>query len=369
MTRVELQLFWLRIHRWIGLSLLLVFFALALTGSVLTFPDFFERLANPERFPDRSAHSAPVRSSPLSQVVESASAHLPEGDHLSALRFPASAGGSIMAAGQVIGPPNMGLGPPRRAKVWVDPADAQVLSTHDGTADFMWSMHATHGHLLLRGVGKQVVAWMGVILLVSAGTGLWLWWPGLRHIGRALRWQRHASVNLNLHRQSGAIVVLILLLETLTGIYVAVPRFFASMIEPATQSSERSEGPSRATSLVSPGLDIDEVLRSARALVPDAPLESIFLPTGKLPEWAVNFGGETAQVVRVAELDGAARLLPRGPPGRADRVEAVMTDIHFGHYGLLWQWTVFFSGVILALLSITGLVIWWQGRQRRKHRA
>lgn len=369
MTRIELQRFWLRIHRWIGLALLPVFFALAVTGSVLTFPDFFERLANPERFPDRPSSGALSTTATLSEVIETAAKRLPEGDHPSALRFPMTADGSIMVAGQVIGPPNMGLGPPRRAKVWVDPADAQVLSTHDGTADFMWSMHATHGHLLLKGIGKKVVAWMGVILLVSAGTGLWLWWPGLRHIGRALKWQRTASVNLNLHRQSGAIIVVILILETITGIYVAVPGFFASMIEPATQAGGRSEGPSRAKSLESPQLDIDEVLHSARALVPHGRLESIFLPTGNLPAWTVNFDDEGPRVVRVSEADGSAQRLPREAPGRADRVETVMTDIHFGFYGPLWQWTVFLSGVVLALLSVTGLVIWWQGRQRRKRSA
>ncbi|MCW5571640.1 MAG: PepSY domain-containing protein [Steroidobacteraceae bacterium] len=364
-SRIGLQQLWLRVHRWIGLGLLPVFAALALTGAVLVFPTFFDRLANPERYPDRASDTVAAAST----LLREGAVRLPQGDRPSAIRYP-EAGGAVMVAGQVSGPPNLGLGPPKRAKVWLDPADGAVLSTSDGRADFLWSMHATHGHLLLKGVGRDLLAWIGVVLLVSAASGLWLWWPGLRHVGRALRWQHRASISLNLHRQSGAVIALILILETITGIYVAAPAVFTSVIEPGAPARQMSEGPAATLSLASPRLDIDAALQAAVAVVPEGRIASIFLPTEKLAAWVVNFESEDgSRAVHVAEADGRATLRPAPPPGPARRVESVMTDLHFGHYGVIWRWVVFLSGVAMSLLAITGPLIWLQGRKRRAKRA
>ena len=362
-SRVALQQLWLRIHRWIGLGLLPVFALLALTGAVLVYPTFFDRLANANRYPDTPVDGVIGPTA----VLNAARAHLPEGDWPSAIRYPEQ-GSAVMVAGQVRGPPNMGLGPAQRAKVWLDPADGEVLAASDGSADFLWAMHATHGHLLLKGTGREVVASLGVVLLVSAGSGLWLWWPRLRHLGRALRWQRRASISLNLHRQSGALIVLILILETITGIYIAVPALFASLIEREAPVRQLREGPSDTRTLLSPKLDADEALRVAQSVIPQGRVESIFLPTERHAAWIVNVAAEAPRAVQVADADGTAGLQPAARASPARRVEAVMTDLHFGHFGAIWRGVVFLSGVIMGLLVITGPLIWLQGRKRRAGR-
>jgi uncharacterized iron-regulated membrane protein len=38
--------------------------------------------------------------------------------------------------------------------------------------------------------------------------------------------------------------------------------------------------------------------------------------------------------------------------------------------GVIWQVVIFLGGIIPALLSVTGLIIWWRARQaRRRSRA
>jgi uncharacterized iron-regulated membrane protein len=362
-SRVAVQQLWLKIHRWIGLGLLPAFALLGITGSVLVFPDFFERLAHPGRYPDGASDMRVGASAALRE----ASAYLPEGDRPSAIRFPKQ-GSALMVAGQVRAAPALGLGPPQRAKVWLDPASGKVLSVSDGSVDFLWAMHATHGHMLLQGAGREVIAMLGVVLLVSAGSGLWLWWPKLRHLGRALRWQRHASISMNLHRQSGAIVALILVLETITGIYVAVPALFAPLIERDAAVRQMSEGPAAARTLASPRLDADEALRAAQVALPEGRIESVFLPTEGHAAWTVNLSAEGPRIVRVADADGTACVQPVARPGPARRVEKVMTDLHFGHYGAIWRGIVFLSGVVMSFLVITGPLMWLQGRKRRARR-
>ncbi len=90
-SRIGLQQLWLRVHRWIGLGLLPVFAALALTGAVLVFPTFFDRLANPERYPDRASDTVAAAST----LLREGAVRLPQGDRPSAIRYP-EAGGAVM---------------------------------------------------------------------------------------------------------------------------------------------------------------------------------------------------------------------------------------------------------------------------------
>lgn len=363
--RVRLQLFWLKIHRWIGLTLLAVFTALALTGSLLVWPDHFDRWVNPARYPASTA-AAVV---PPSTLIRSAQAALPAGDRVSAIRF-ANDITAVRAVGQVNGPAPLDLGPPSRAMVWLDPATGAVLATADGAGGFQWLLRAVHGHLLSSSWGRELVALAGLILLTSACTGLWLWWPGTRHLGRALKWRRQASVSMNLHRQGGAIVVLVLALEAFTGVYVSVPFLFAHQAAAPSGTAQTAEHPPAPQTIATPQQDADAVLATARAQLPDARPATLSLPTQNSPEWVVTFetvAGERS--VRIADATGAARVDADKMPSAAQRIQHVMEDIHFGNHGPIWQTVVFLSGIALVLLSVTGLLLWLQGRARRLRHA
>lgn len=352
---------WLTIHRWIGLGLLIVFAALGITGAALTYPEFFDRLAHPERYPERAA-TAPLAAT---EVLRIAGQALPAGDRVAAIRYPAGEQ-AILVGGQASAAPPLGIGPPGRVRAWLDPADGHVLAIAAPGADFLWTMHATHGHLLLPSWGGEVLAVAGIVLLCSAGTGLWLWWPGLQRIPRALRWRSAASISMNLHRQTGAIIILILILETITGIWLAVPSLFAALIEPGMATGRSAGYPPATTTLAVTGLPIDQAVADAAELVPGGELDSIFLPTEQRPIWNISFRTATATVAVAVPDGGGEPAIPSGrPTGRAAAVESVMMRIHAGDFGAAWRFTVFLSGVVMTLLAVTGLLLWLQGRARR----
>jgi len=363
--RMRLQLFWLKIHRWIGLALLIVFTVLALTGSLLVWPDHFDRWVNPERYPT----SAAITFAPPTTLIRSAQTALPAGDQVSALRF-ANGITAVRAVGQVNGPAPMDLGPSSRAMVWLDPATGSILATAEGAGGFQWLLRAVHGHLLSSSWGRELVALAGLILLTSACTGLWLWWPGTRHLGRALKWRRQASISMNLHRQGGAIVVLILVLEAFTGVYVSVPFLFAHQDVAPSGIAQPIERPAAPRTMATPQQDADAVLAAAQARLPDARPAALSLPMQGSGEWVITFATATGErSVRIADATGEARVDAAETPNAAQRIQHVMEDVHFGNYGPLWQTVVFLSGVVLVLLSVTGLLLWLQGRARRMRHA
>lgn len=360
-TRAQLQLFWLKIHRWIGLALLAVFVAMAITGSLLVWPEHFDRMVNPDRYPA----DASVTPAPPSVFVSAAQAVLPEGDYVSAIRYPYGIAG-VKVVGQIHGPAPLDVGPPSRITLWLDPATGEVLSRDERTGGFLWSLRAFHGHLLLATGGREAVAIVGLILLASAGTGLWLWWPGLRNLARSLKWRRQVSVSMNLHRHGGAIIVLILIIEAFTGMYVSVPHVFTRLFDNAAGEAGHVEGPPPTRNIAAPQRTIDEVLASAQAQFPGAKTLSIFLPTEGPEQWIVNLASNDGErTVRIADSTGEVQVVPLHEPSAADRVERVMADIHFGALGPVWQMIVFLSGVLMAVLSVTGFLLWLQRRARK----
>ncbi len=63
--------------------------------------------------------------------------------------------------------------------------------------------HVLHGSLRLGWAGGRLVGAIAFLLLLSAFSGLWLWWPMKGPLTRALRWGRTPSTNANLHHQAG----------------------------------------------------------------------------------------------------------------------------------------------------------------------
>jgi hypothetical protein len=68
--------------------------------------------------------------------------------------------------------------------------------------------------------------------------------------------------------------------------------------------------------------------------------------------------------VKVA--DAGALASPPEPP-RPETLARTMRRWHDGtDMGLVWQVVIFLGGIIPALLSITGLIIWWRARRARR---
>src|SRR3546814_1357715 len=86
-----------------------------------------------------------------------------------------------------------------------------------------------HGHLMIPGVGRQVVGWLGVAMLISCVSGIWLWWPTVGSWLRGLRWRRHRNFDTNLHHLFGFWIAVPLFILSLTGAWISFPKFFAPL--------------------------------------------------------------------------------------------------------------------------------------------
>lgn len=119
-----------------------------------------------------------------------------------------------------------------------------------------------------------------------------------------------------------------------------------------------------------PALSIEAAVHQAAGALPGAgPVITVFTPSETNPVWAVSLGTSTGPAtVLVDDTNGSATVREEPAPGRAERVTSVMEAIHFGQGPLVWTVIIFASGIVLTLLSVTGLLIWMQERARRMKR-
>lgn len=347
MTKRRWRRAWFQIHKWIGLALAILVVPLGLSGTALVYGEALDGVVNPQRH----ATSGTARLTPDAYAA-AAAARLPPGGRVAQLRWPEGDGPVIVTAAGVAA--STRPGPPLRTLIWLDPPTARVLDRGSSDAGWMRFVHVLHGSLQIPAVGRIVVGLIGVAMMVSAVTGLWLWWPATGSALRGLRWRRRPGVIANLHHLLGFWVALPFLALSLTGAWIAFPITGGAKREPDRSAQARAR-PVAATRLTAAAASA-----RAAALLPGM-VRSITWPTERKPDWSVQIGVGRGRTVVVAD-DGAVAALAREPavPGGAMQLVRGMHEGSVG--GSLWRLVMFLTGLVPAVLAATGVVMWWRAR-------
>jgi len=353
MSKIGLRKAWFQVHKWIGLILAILIIPISLTGSALVSHDPLERAMHPERY----AVSGPA-GLPVTAYAASAQAVLGAGERLQRVEIPEEAGEPVTAAAM-----KAGVGRPQRLTVYLDPATAKVLGTARSGEGVFQVMHVLHGSLMVPGVGRQIVGWVGVAMLISSISGLWLWWPLTGSWRRGLRWKRHSNFDTNLHHQFGFWISVPLFVLSLTGVWISVAQWFAGFESAPAQRGPGGPGGRFAQPLVLPLAAMEPVVARAEEAAGGRAV-SVAWPTDRAPEWTVSVkpADGLAAEVKVGAEDHAAKVEPgRGEP--PETLARLMRRIHDGNgLPLAWQLIVFLGGILPAALAVTGIIMWWRAR-------
>jgi len=353
-TQLQFRRLWFQVHKWIGLTLALLIVPISLTGSALVWHDWLDERLNPERF----ATAAP--SLPPSAYAGAAARHARSGERLNALAYPRHGGPVVATLARTEQP---GRGRPVRTLLYLDPASARLLDRAASDEGAVRILHNLHGSLMVPGVGRQIVGWIGVAMLLSSLTGLWLWWPPSGRFVRGLKWRRRSTTSTNLHFQSGFWVALPLAILSSTGAWISFPAFFAALSgDPAgpsmTERMRRVAAPPAAETRLTPDL----ALAAARPLASGG-LVGLTWPAAGEAKWKVSFDRPGGAAEVTVDDRSAAATPPKAP--QAETTARMMRRIHDGNgMGALWQTIIFIGGLIPAILAVTGIMMWLRLRRR-----
>lgn len=341
LSKTKLRGLWFTVHKWIGLLLALLIIPISISGAALVWHDWLEEQLHPQRFAvSGTATLPPARYADAAQIV------LGPDKRIASLRYP-EAHGPVVVTGVPVTPPK---GQPQRTNVYLDGPSARVLDVAGGNDGAVRFLHVLHGSLMVPGLGRQIVGWVGVAMLVSSLSGLWLWWPLSGSLGRGLRWDRRPQFDANLHHQLGFWLCVPLAMLSFTGAWISFPAFFGPVV-----GEKAPQRPPPAVPVEAPALDVNSVVLKAGA----QPV-SITWPTAKSPNWKVALDTGEAEI---ADATGAVTMKPKGP----ETVARTMRRWHDGTgMGPVWQTVIFLGGIIPAVLAVTGLTMWVNSRRWRK---
>ena len=371
MSRKARQKLWRSVHWWLGLWAGCVFVLIGLTGSALVFYQTIDEWLNPER--RTVVGSGPYRS--FEDMVDAARAARPDLPGPYGLFLPGDRTGVVEAWFKA---PAGETGHIQDIEVTIDPYRAEVLS-RDRTwgRTFVSFIYEFHKDWLLDEVGEAVVGCVGLLLVLSIGSGLYLWWPKAGRYRQAITFNpRGTRIRryYDLHKLSGVAGSLVLLVLAFTGLYLEFPNYIVPLVKAALPVPVETEWHSTVTLGTRP-IPVDRAVAIARQRLPDGELKWIGLPQQvgdafqiglRQPEEVRRTSSDS--IVWLDQHSGAVLHVQDWREFTAgETVLAWLFPLHNGEaFGLAGRWIVFVSGFLPLVLYITALRMWWLKRQAHR---
>lgn len=356
---------WLQVHLWLGLTLGLVFVLFGLTGSALVFYREIDGWLNPAVVLDRQEEA----EHDLETVFAAITAAHPGRTRGWRLEVPSGANRAYTARyyypvetqGKSFAP----------LLVTADPYSLEIRASRFWGRFAMTFIYDLHYTLLLGAAGATVVALMGLGLLASLLSGLYLWWPTWAGVSSALRWKARAGSirrTYDIHKLIGVYGLVLTLVLTVTGVMLAKPAWFNPVLQriaPITAvATPRSQVPAEAGRIT-----MDEAARLARQVFPEGRLRWIETPDGVEGVYRLRMqqpGEPSARFpqsyVWLNQYDGrvlAARDARKN--SISDVILAWLHPLHNGEaLGAFGRWVAFLAGLLPAVLFVTGFIRWRQ---------
>jgi uncharacterized iron-regulated membrane protein len=399
--------YWLQqLHLWIGLILLLPLVMMGVTGAVLVYGHNIEHLLGQGeppakavgewRSPGELIEAARTASNDATRIPIAVRWPMEVGEPAAVrLSRPGMAGERPQFRGGQQGQATGQQGGQGQAQgrvptqspfagslqVLIDPVSLQVLETQQAMTGWLRFFHDLHGHLFISGgLGRELVGWLGVALLVLGCSGLYLWWPRpgqwkaafiVRRTAKGLRFNRE------LHGAMGIWSLVLFLLVNFTGVYLAFPQQISAAVNTVWPGRDMRAAMFQARVEPVRGVQpmaVNEAVELARSKVPEGRFFNAFLSIR--PDQAMRIG-----LIRADHIEGAPIVTVIIDPFRksvvdvfdpqtmttGERIVAWQRALHYGiGLGGGYKFLVFVSGVIIPVFAVTGFLMWWTKRRNRR---
>jgi len=192
---------------------------------------------------------------------------------------------------------------------------------------------------------------------------MWLWWPLNGSFASGFRLKRRNTLNANIHYHAGFWVMVPLAMLSFTGAWISFPKVFGAFESRATPNQQDRAQAMRARPLAETKTSLDVAVAKAGTFATGS-LTNVSWPTDRKAEWKISFDRKDGPAeVTVADGSGEAKA-PR--PAQPETLARLMRRLHDGTgMGPVWQAIIFLGGIIPAILSVTGTIIWIRSRKPR----
>lgn len=367
-----LRKYWLLVHRWLGLTVGLVFVLLGLSGSLLVFDHAIDEWMHPELLLTRGTG----QRAPVEEVINRAQQAF-AGQALSVSK-PRVANG-VWTVWFSSGSESE----PIFTAVYVDPYTLNITGQRVWGYDLMSWIYRLHYTLVAGKSGAVLVGLIGLTFILSIVSGIVLWWPLWLHSLRAAFVIRTGRLfAFDFHKTIGIVSSIILAIVAFTGVYMEFPQWFRSVTAFVLPLSDDSPKAKSLVSTSGEAVSADRAIGVAEKLFPGAHWDHMHPPVGsdgvfevalRQPQEIQRSYGRTQVYIDRYSAEVLAVVDPNQAT-IADSFFAAQFPLHNGEaLGLIGRMTVLLVGLAPGALYATGLAIWWRKnsskRQRTKSRS
>ncbi|SEN39238.1 Uncharacterized iron-regulated membrane protein [Sphingomonas gellani] len=325
------------LHRWIGLVLAVLVVPVLLSGAALMLGPALDRVVHPGRY----AVSGQAVLAP-SAYADAARRTLRAGQRIAAI--------TVNRSGPVVADVSS-AGMPQGTAVFLNPPTGRVLG--QGARSIVGALHDLHTSLFMGHSGRWVLGCVGLVVMLLALSGVWLWRPTVGSLLHGLRWRRHAQGASNLHHAVGLWTAVPLLVLSASGAWLAF----------SIGKSMPIDAGKVPLPIARAAMSPDRVVAAASTLNA-SPWVRIVWPTERSADWTVSF--QAGGSVKVADDAGT---VVRALDAERHGTEGLMRRLHgSGSDGGLasgaWRIVAFLTGLASLPLLLTGVAMWWTGRRK-----
>ncbi|HLG99130.1 MAG TPA: PepSY-associated TM helix domain-containing protein [Bryobacteraceae bacterium] len=358
------------IHLWAGILLAVYLVVIGATGSILVLRSEIESLCGLKQW--QNIHANPPYAD-IATVVANLQEKYPR-SHIVSVMTPSAGQSTFVAV----------LQSRRQFRVACDPRTGAILGEFSRKPNWLDFVRELHETLLIRRNGRVLNGVGAAFLLLLNATGLVIWWPGIRTWRRALvvdlkrGWRR---INFDLHSAAGFWTLAIVSFWAVTGIYFAWPRqtfLFVNSFSPVISARPPAIiVPLDDTTQAPQALDLHRIIDHARQVDPDTTLGGVLFPYGRRAplgvlmhrrespgreyDDTVYFNPHTGDYISTWRYGVNVTL--------GDWFIWLQVPLHFGTYwglGVKLIWAA--AGLAIPLLTITGLLMYWNRVLRKTWR-
>ena len=386
------------LHRWFGLAVAVFLFISGLTGAFISWDHELDALLNPHLFEARSQSlgKAGKAMSGL-ELANRVEARDPRIWVTYVLNEAEPGHTSQMSVEGRIDPTTGKAYPLGFNQIAVDPVTGDVQGkrqwgeislSRENLLPFLYKLHYTMHIPEVSGIelGILFMGIIGIVWVLDCFIALWLSFPNWRswHKSFAFRWRQGGhKLNFDLHRSSGVWLWLFMLLLAITSVSMnlnsQVVRPVVSLFSPLSADVFSSRVPQAPDKPLIPAISREHVIELAKQ---DAQKRGWTLPAGGIfysPAFGVygvgffepgNDHGDVGLGNAWLYFDGKdGQALGGKIPGTGSAGDIFLQaqfPLHSGRIlGLTGRILISLLGLVVAMLSVTGVIIWMRKRRAR----
>ncbi|EIJ43994.1 putative iron-regulated membrane protein [Beggiatoa alba B18LD] len=363
------------LHSWLGAIIFAFLLLITITGLIITFSGDLIGWEYPELV-TATPSTAPL-SPDLEALISVAQQGYGEDFDLKGLMMPHSR--LQIDAATFFGKP-VNLPDIETMLLAVDPYQHRYLRAINLDESWTVMLIHLHGELLAGHFGELVVAVIGLLTLALLVTGIYLWLPQTHKTARAIknkatrfRWSKNPhTFSFYVHSFLGLWGILFVMTWVLTGVYWSQPQWFKFLL-PDLPRKPPVEMLSQLQQNCGVEIKPNQALKVAQQAFPDRQLARLMLPTAKDYYYSFAFKGDAdsnryignafAWVSSRCEHRVYSQLF--GDKIGLEKLSSLMISWHSGRFFGVGQIPiVLFAGFILALITLTGIVLWYYRHAR-----